>query len=296
MTALSMEITLATPDDFDAIARLIQATSRSPATHCLHAETAESVDDMVAEIRQLTNSGELIVAIARDHHLRAMIGCEYARELKRGWLRGPVQQDGVTEAQALYEALVSSLPEEITRLDTFLNAENADGDAFYRSKGYRPEGLTHVYETSRETAIFSDSMCRVLEEHQFEEFKRVHNHVFPSTYADGREIIEQLDPHKQVLVYVNHGEVLGYVRALVESEKEGYIEYLGVRSDARRQGIGRKLLHAALGYLIAERGNDIVSLCVSDGNTNARQLYENVGFALKHTGVNLRLIRTAEPT
>ncbi|NLI19144.1 MAG: GNAT family N-acetyltransferase [Actinomycetales bacterium] len=51
---------------------------------------------------------------------------------------------------------------------------------------------------------------------------------------------------------------------------------LWVRSDARRQGLGRRLLRALKDAALA-RGVTRVSLSVEDGN-NARHLYESEGF------------------
>lgn len=87
--------------------------------------------------------------------------------------------------------------------------------------------------------------------------------------------------------------MLGYIYAVVDDADEnlGYIEYVGVAEQARGQGIGGKLLRTALIWLFSEKDVREVGLNVDDTNTNARGLYEKVGFRLKYSGVNLRLVQ-----
>ena len=67
------------------------------------------------------------------------------------------------------------------------------------------------------------------------------------------------------------------------------IEYVGVRSEERRRGIGRKLLSKALDYLLNDVRAAVVTLCVNDEKDNAKSLYTSLGFSHRHTGINLRL-------
>ncbi|CAN5352347.1 GNAT family protein [soil metagenome] len=60
---------------------------------------------------------------------------------------------------------------------------------------------------------------------------------------------------------------------------------LGVRADLRHQGLGARLLSAAIEKSWA-RGLTRIELTVRDDNLNARALYERMGF--EHEGVNRR--------
>jgi ribosomal protein S18 acetylase RimI-like enzyme len=83
--------------------------------------------------------------------------------------------------------------------------------------------------------------------------------------------------------------VLGYLYAALEdSSGDGTIEFVGVRADTRGQGIGRQLLQTALQWLFEIKHVPQATLVVNDNLTNARALYESVGFRLKYTGVHTR--------
>jgi ribosomal protein S18 acetylase RimI-like enzyme len=82
---------------------------------------------------------------------------------------------------------------------------------------------------------------------------------------------------------------LGYVSPVVLADGAGgEIDFLGVREDSRRRGIGRKLLQRALYWLFEEKNVTPITLTVLGKNMEARSLYESVGFRLKYTGVGLR--------
>jgi ribosomal protein S18 acetylase RimI-like enzyme len=92
-------------------------------------------------------------------------------------------------------------------------------------------------------------------------------------------------------VHAEGDAVLGYIYAAIEDGSgEGTIEFLGVQADARRRGVGRRLLLTALNWLFQVKNVSEVGLTVSDEDTDARALYEGVGFGLKHTGLNLRRV------
>ncbi len=89
------------------------------------------------------------------------------------------------------------------------------------------------------------------------------------------------------LVAERNREILGYVvgRAVAG---EGEILNLAVAPEARRAGVGRALLDAAL-ELLARRGSREVYLEVRVSNLAARRLYEAAGFRV--VGVRPRYYR-----
>jgi ribosomal protein S18 acetylase RimI-like enzyme len=117
----------------------------------------------------------------------------------------------------------------------------------------------------------------------------LHDKIFPHTFYSGKDILAKLDETHKVFVYADGDEVLGYVYARVdESSGEGYIEFLGVREEVRRQGVGRRLLMTAVFWLFQEEEVPQIGLNVHGDNANARSLYEAAGFRLAYTGVGLR--------
>jgi ribosomal protein S18 acetylase RimI-like enzyme len=95
----------------------------------------------------------------------------------------------------------------------------------------------------------------------------------------------QLDtPTVAVLVAEENGQIAGYTYAGVEGP-----DYMALRGPAgalydvvvdpnrRRQGVGRMLVQAALGFL-KERGAPRVVLSTATHNDEAQRLFESVGF------------------
>ena len=289
---MSLEIRAAVDADLADIARLSLARSQEAATRCLHADTSPTLDAVTAEILELIDAQELVYVVAREPRLVGLLGCELVADQGRGWLRGPFAPPGdgfLSMATGLYATLREILPPQIRRLDTFLHEANRAGDAFYRSRGFHLRSRAHIYATDARDPVTDADGCQLLTEAHFEPVVALHDALFPATYASGREIVDRLAAERQVLVALRHGALAGYTRVLHGSEDEGYVEYVGVRPEARRRGVGRQLLQAGLAYLMGERRCARVTLTVNDDNVNARHLYESVGFRLVHTGVNLRL-------
>jgi ribosomal protein S18 acetylase RimI-like enzyme len=241
-------------------------------------------------MRELAAIQEVIYVAARSPELVGVIGCEFAVDLRRGWLRGPlIDKNDETIAHSLYEELLKHVPSEIERFDTYLNEHNVSGDAFYRSLDYQQAGRSHIYDTNAERAVIRESDCALLDTNQHESLIVLHDALFPDTFANGRELVDQLSTEKQIIVASEGERVLGYARTIKENDDEGYIEYVGVRSEDRRKGNGRKVLSKALDYLLNDVGVAVVTLCVNDDN--AKSLYTSIGFSHRHTGINLRLQR-----
>lgn len=83
-------------------------------------------------------------------------------------------------------------------------------------------------------------------------------------------------------------QLVGAFGCEFDESSEGYIEFLGVRSDLRGQGLGNRLLLTALDWLFWAKNVSEVGLTVADDQTNARSLYEKAGFGTKYTGLSAR--------
>jgi ribosomal protein S18 acetylase RimI-like enzyme len=82
--------------------------------------------------------------------------------------------------------------------------------------------------------------------------------------------------------------MLSYVYATVDESGEGYIHFLSIRDDVRGWGLGKRLLLTALRSLFECKSVLEVGLTVAQNLSNARSLYESVGFHIKHTGISAR--------
>jgi GNAT superfamily N-acetyltransferase len=293
-----MIIRTAKPDDIEALAGLIHKKNKKPATQCIHSSTAENSQGIGDEIRRWLESGEVMYAIAADNgKIRAAAGCEYDVELGRGWLRGPFSEAGDEALAAVaFDHLLNELPERLIRLDSFLNIENSAGTAFYEARGYEEASRAHVYAAPRvgrpDRAQSPKFAVGSLPAGSEADLAELHDRTFPGTYYSGQALVENQNDSHRLFVISDHGQINGYLFGEIEPEsEEGYVDFLGVRAEARRQGLGGALLQAALTWFFDDLKVPAVGLTVDDSNINARGLYERVGFSLKYSGVNTRWTR-----
>jgi len=282
-------------EDFESISRLIAAQNKNPHTHCIQSDTGEEYQDIHREMTHLDSSSAIcFVAAFQDDHLIGALGSELDEELGRGWARGPFivleTDEWNTIASTLLQELLTALPPAIHWLDSFLNIANERGNAFYLHHGFRQLRLVHVYVAAPpEKPLVLPSPCETLKPQQVQEFITLHQTVFPHTYATGQRILDKLGDSHQVFVYTQREELLGYLyAALEEGSGDGLVEFVGVKANARGQGIGQQLLQTALQWFFEVKQVSQATLVVNDNLTNARSLYERVGFRLKHTGVQAR--------
>ncbi len=287
--------------DLATLAGLIAGQNQNPASQCIHSETGGSEQAVYEEMAGLYAGGELcfVLACAGDRLLGAL-GSEVDEEAGRGWLRGPFvlpspeARAWQATATALLDELTACLPPAVRRLDSFLNAANERGNAFYLVHGFRRVGLVHVYSVPAPAGAgvyqaIALPLAPDLVPALGPSFAALHDATFPTTWITGRGILSRLGSTYHAFVHVRDGQVGGYlVGSLEAGSGEGMVEFLGVSPDVRRQGIGRGLLTTALRWFFEVVGVPRVNLVVADDQVNARSLYESVGFALRYTGVHTR--------
>ncbi len=101
----------------------------------------------------------------------------------------------------------------------------------------------------------------------------------------GRFLTAQFDDQEVVILVAERaGQVAGYVYAGVEprSWKElrdvaGFVHDVVVDADARREGVGTRLVEAAADWLLS-RGVPRVMLWTAERNPGAQRLFEHLGF------------------
>jgi GNAT superfamily N-acetyltransferase len=280
-------------EDFLIISKVIADQNKNPETHCIQSDTGNDYQSIQNEIIRLDlDSGICFMVAFQDNQLIGTLGCELDEELGRGWVRGPFviadTDNWENIAASLLQGLQNTLPSAIHRLDSYLNIANERGNNFYIAHGFQKLRLAHVYVAATpENPLGPVNTCTSLHPHQTEKFIALHESIFPQTYATGQRIVDKLGDHHQVFVYTRGSEILGYLYAAIEEDSgDGSVEFVGVREDARGNGIGRQLLHKALHWLFEVKEVSQTTLVVNDNLTNARSLYESVGFRLKYTGVH----------
>lgn len=94
--------------------------------------------------------------------------------------------------------------------------------------------------------------------------------------ARGRDAVRTAG---EVAVATLAGRVLGFIWYRLDGtfHHSGYIRWLAVVPEARRRGVGRRLVRYAEARIFRQGPN--VFLTVSDFNTAARRFYERLGYA-----------------
>lgn len=104
----------------------------------------------------------------------------------------------------------------------------------------------------------------------------LHDRVFPGTHSTGERLFGQAGEQFDRFVARIDGEVVGYVATELQHDGALYIDFIGVSSTCRDQGVGRALVATAMGARAAEATH--AHLTVRTSNTSARHLYASLGF------------------
>lgn len=223
---------------------------------------------------------EAFVLAERGEQLVGALGFDADLETGHLELWGPfaVARDRTAVAEHLWSAL--TLPSQATRLELFCNTENALCTDFALRHGFTEGPRAQILG-----AVPGDidaETSPVLEFHDFDTFVTLHDTLFPSTYYSGATILTRLGPHRQVFAERDASELCGYAYAEVAPEfGGGSLEFVGVAPSARGQGLGAKLVRAALGWTFSF-GVREVTLTVGADDEAARRLYRRAGFTLRH--------------
>lgn len=290
----SIEIRAAERSDLLAIAQIITTQNQTPEKQCIQSSSTTDPQITLSEMLGLFDEDELRFVVAESAgQIVGCLGCEFERGIGRGWMRGPFLSlpDWAQIPAAMLRELLSLLPPEIHRIDSFLNEKNQRGHQFYLENGFKQKIRAHVYMAEKEThGSIPENDCSILKKAQVDSFIELHNYAFPVTYIDGKNIVQKIDRNHQIYVHANNETVNGYVYVSIDPyAQEGFIEYLAVQPKQRGKGIGQQLLNCALRWCYFDKGVAQVALTVDGKLDNARLLYERAGFRLQYTGVNTRL-------
>jgi diamine N-acetyltransferase len=122
---------------------------------------------------------------------------------------------------------------------------------------------------------------------------------FPSGKLFSRDKLATLlqDANSTVAVAERQGEIIGHVYGIIvhrpendfkKAEKYMYIQQIGVREDARRQGVGRALIAFVESRALASAVTGL-QLDYWAFNTRARSFFESCGFSASQVMMRRRL-------
>ena len=134
--------------------------------------------------------------------------------------------------------------------------------------------------TVDEAKAFYDLRVRALRDHP-EAFGESLTERLEKTVDDMRRYIEK-QTENDVFLGAHVDELVGTIHihrpARLKRRHRAHIGAMYVAPEARHQGIGRAILHAAVKHARSLGGIEQIVLAVTAGNDPARRLYEGAGF------------------
>jgi ribosomal protein S18 acetylase RimI-like enzyme len=239
---------------------------------------SENQDDIASSLRDIAGLEEQFFVAQNETGIRGFIGVDFDDNV--AWIYGPMCDANNWEETV--KKLWSQLEPKLTdkKLLLFADARNTRFTNFTQSIHCREHGRECVLEFSRpqlETWRKKIGLSRAASETDFAAFTRLHDSIFPGTYYDGAEILERLN-HQHKLFVHGESELLGYSYAEVSDGGEANLEFIGVSTRARGQGIGRDLMVRTLEWIFSFTEVEKVSLTVNAQNLAALAMYQKLGF------------------
>jgi ribosomal protein S18 acetylase RimI-like enzyme len=259
------------------IASFVAARNGDPRQHIGY--LGHDPDQVAAELRDL--DGDALFVTAR-HGARwcGLLGAEWDLDLPRTWWHGP-WADTPELMDRLCVALLPHLPPAAAPHEVFCDAQNTAVVDFAARHGFARHGEQAILRFGRDQLHnVAPVVLPRLQARWHEQFAALHDRAFPGTYAPSRVLLADPPP---TFVAADGGTLLGYVTLKLQADShDAQIEYLAVEESARGQGLGAKLVAAALHETFADDRFRTMDLVTDDDNPAARRLYERVGFTVLH--------------
>ncbi len=279
-------------DDAAGVALLTREQLRE-GKRCLHADFEVSPEALRAE-----NAAQKSYVVVHNEaaEVVGLMGVEISDEVGRAWLRGPfVDLDFATSFEDVSNAAFNALREHTgaraTLWDAFIEVEHERAMRWYAHRGF-VNRMRHSVYTHSGGSFAADAFAgvEVLRPEQIDDVVALAAKEFPGGYLTRNDFAAPASDTAIVFAASDGARLLGYVYASYEAGAiEAQVDNIAVAPDARKKGIGRKLLLAALHWAFNARSAPQVALVMTEGNVNAQPLYESVGFELLARGQHLRL-------
>lgn len=277
-------------DELGAVADWLAREQTDPARHIAY--LALDAGAIATGLRQLEPDGlgGAVVAVD-DGGVVGFLAAEHDTEPPRVWWHGPYvrrDHDFQEVADALYEAAGAHLPDHVVEQELAPDDRHADVAAFAARHGFAAEEASAVLvrtlhaddDPDRRDAGAAPPGVTVerLDDVTSPAVAELHDATFRGTHRSGASLTSPAEG-QLVLVARRGREVVGYVAVEQQDDGSGYVDYLGVAADERRNGRGRALVAAGCARLRDELDCTTVSLTVRESNVAARRLYDQLGFA-----------------
>jgi hypothetical protein len=225
------------------------------------------------------------LAAREGDEIVGIFGVDHDMEIGRAWLFGPLvtAKDWRQTSEALHLEAQKLIPAGIREQDFFFDVQNIKGCEFAEQHGFslRSENAIFVLDRQdykRHPRVENKIKVTEYEGYFFDQFKALHDALFPNTYLTAGQVIEKLDDRRHLYIAVENERLLGYHFCKIEAES-GYVDFIGVDSSARERNLGTALLASGLEWMFAAPTTQKVSLTVNADNAAANSLYKKFGFS-----------------
>jgi ribosomal protein S18 acetylase RimI-like enzyme len=291
-----MTITITPPLDIEELASFLAEVNDELSQHIGYcgSDKESILHDLSHEFSDLDLANSFAVAY-EDGIIVGAMGLDIDKDDLSAEVWGPFLKSSGEDlelAEDLFTKVISYSKIPVKNFFFFINKENKIGKEFILNLGGIEKGNHYILQAKREE--FEKTIQIEKYDTAFEDsFSEIHETAFPTTYYNAKKIISRLDEHNQLLIIKNgETEIRGYVYVEAEPEYgQGSIEYVAVSDQFRKQGIGTKLIQAALSHLFSYETIKDVTLSVEKENEKAIHLYEAAGFKRKHELIDLRMER-----
>ncbi|PFR47304.1 GNAT family N-acetyltransferase [Bacillus cereus] len=225
------------------------------------------------------------VVTYENNNIMGVLGFDVDEVKKCAEIWGPfiIAEKWEEVALHMWKELIEKVPFHIEKFYGFYHVENNNCARLMKDLHAKEQGRHSMFSLSHNT-VEERSICNIEEAlpQMFEQFIALHNHVFSNTYYDGNEIIERLSNTNKLFVSMKNDKLEGYVYVEVNPEfQEANIEFIATAENSRRNGVGERLLQAAIQYIFSFQGMREIELCLNTNNDHAMKLYKKVGFEEK---------------
>lgn len=286
-----MELTfkIASANDAEVLSIYISTHNSSIAQQSLQCSTTKQ--DVLADLKQYYQDDEAWFCMAyHNNNLVGVIGGDCDVERERLWIWGPYAAENNWDkiAEALYEETIRQWP-KAKNFTAYVNDNSEVVKSFFKNKGYSKTQLNHNFVLKNNIELvenqslsfipFSKNMMLALTAKQ--------NQFFPNTYFSAEELAERSNKNIKIIFAKINGSIVAYIVGERQPTNEGYIHFLGVDEQFRRQGIAKQLIAKLSNYYLNEEKVSQVHLTVKDSNVAAKALYLKLGFTNEVSGVGL---------
>lgn len=271
MTDAVLRVVPAGEEHLSVVVSYVAGAQAEPQRHVTYVGVdAETLLEEFAEAEAWED--RLLVAIAGDE-LAGVLLADIDDDMRRVWWIGPWAD---TE-----DISIALLSEARARFGALFDEEELAPDSrneLLRSTARRlgfSEGTASSVLSRFDLAVDGASSTEPLTAARAEAVAGLHDSLFAGTHTPGTKLVAATGT--RIRTAQIDGATAGYVAYEIQADGTGYIDYLGVKSEARRRGIARALVADVCRELAAD-GVPAVHLTVRADAPGAVDLYRSVGF------------------